>query len=113
MEYLSTTSFLYVLIWFVESLSLLVTYTLYFWRFETYHADAHSTSRFGKRARVAATSTLNINLSTSNLNMFLESVISWRRLREFEHKAIEINEVKTYLLFFHNMSAVVCFSNNV
>uniref|UniRef100_A0A175YPS3 Uncharacterized protein n=1 Tax=Daucus carota subsp. sativus TaxID=79200 RepID=A0A175YPS3_DAUCS len=61
-------------------------------KFETYHADAHSTSRFGKRARVAATSTLNINLSTSNLNMFLESVISWRRLREFEHKAIEINE---------------------
>ncbi|KAK1380403.1 Calcium-dependent lipid-binding family protein [Heracleum sosnowskyi] len=61
-------------------------------KFETYGADAHSTSRFCKRARVAATTTLNINLSTANLNMFLESVISWRRQREFEHKASEQNE---------------------
>ncbi|WOH07393.1 hypothetical protein DCAR_0726823 [Daucus carota subsp. sativus] len=61
-------------------------------KFETYDADAHPTSKFGKRARVAATSTLNINLSTANLNMFLESVISWRRQREFEQKAIQLNE---------------------
>lgn len=70
--------------------------------------DAYSSSRFGKRARVAATSTLNINLSTANLNMFLESVVSWRRQREFEHKAIKLTEVKTYMLVIL-MCTGVCF----
>lgn len=73
--------------------------------------DANSTSRFGKRARarVAATSTLNINLSTSNLNMFLESVVSWRKQQEFGHKAIKLTEVKSYMLVFPSMSTEVCF----
>lgn len=82
-----------------------LTYTLWCWRFETYDAEAHPTSKFGKRARVAATTALNINLSTANLNMFLESVVSWRRQRELEQKAVELNEVNwsmihTYIYIF-------------
>ncbi|XP_074383059.1 uncharacterized protein LOC141724723 isoform X2 [Apium graveolens] len=61
-------------------------------KFETYDAEAHPTSKFCKRARVAATTALNINLSTENLNLFLESVVSWRRQRELEQKAIQLNE---------------------
>lgn len=78
----------------------LVTYTLCC-RFETYDAEAHPTLKFGKRARVAAITALNINLSTANLNMFLESVISWRRQREFEQKAIQLNEVNWSMIYLY------------
>lgn len=65
-----------------------------FCRFETYDADDHPPGRVGKRARVAATTTLNINLSTANLNMFVESITSWRRQTEIEQKSLALNEVK-------------------
>ncbi|KAK3025351.1 hypothetical protein RJ639_043860, partial [Escallonia herrerae] len=62
-------------------------------KFETYDTNVHPPSRLGKRARIAATSTMNINLSAANLEAFTETVISWRRQRELEQKAAKLNEV--------------------
>ncbi|KAK2971030.1 hypothetical protein RJ640_025804 [Escallonia rubra] len=61
-------------------------------KFETYDTNVHPPSRLGRRARIAATSTMNINLSAANLEAFTETVISWRRQRELEQKAIKLNE---------------------
>ncbi|CAK9187594.1 unnamed protein product [Ilex paraguariensis] len=61
-------------------------------KFETYDTNLQPPSRLGKRARVAATSILNINISVANLDTFTDTVISWRRQRELEQKAIKQNE---------------------
>ncbi|XP_028051145.1 uncharacterized protein LOC114255802 isoform X2 [Camellia sinensis] len=55
-------------------------------KFETYDTNLQPPSRLGKRARVAATSILNINLSAANLDTFAETMVSWRRQREVEQK---------------------------
>ncbi|KAI3684030.1 hypothetical protein L1987_84552 [Smallanthus sonchifolius] len=61
-------------------------------KFETYDTNGQSQSRLGKRARIAATSILNINISTANIDTFVETITSWRRLRELEQKAIKSDE---------------------
>ncbi|XP_076932508.1 uncharacterized protein LOC143598077 [Bidens hawaiensis] len=61
-------------------------------KFETYDTNDQSPSRLGKRARIAATSILNINVSTANIDTFAEAISSWRRLRELEQKAIKSDE---------------------
>ncbi|MFS7909478.1 putative vacuolar protein sorting-associated protein [Helianthus anomalus] len=61
-------------------------------KFETYDTNEQSQSRLGKRARIAATSILNMNISTANIDTFVEMIASWRRLRELEQKAIKSDE---------------------
>ncbi|KAA8527969.1 hypothetical protein F0562_035162 [Nyssa sinensis] len=61
-------------------------------KFETYDTNLHRPTRLGKRARIAATSILNINLSAANLDTLAETVVSWRRQRELEQKAMKMNE---------------------
>ncbi|KAI7993232.1 putative vacuolar protein sorting-associated protein 13A [Camellia lanceoleosa] len=61
-------------------------------KFETYDTNLQPPSRLGKRARVAATSILNINLSAANLDTFAETMVSWRRQRELEQKAMKFTE---------------------
>ncbi|CAM6084054.1 unnamed protein product [Calypogeia fissa] len=56
-------------------------------RFE-YSSDPSDLSRpTESRLRLTASSTLNINISTSNLNMFLEAYSSWNRLNRMEENA--------------------------
>nr|XP_043635621.1 uncharacterized protein LOC122606820 [Erigeron canadensis] len=61
-------------------------------KFETYDTNEQSQTRIGKRARIAATSILNINISAASIDTFAEAVASWRRLRELEQKAIKTEE---------------------
>ncbi|KAM3341348.1 putative protein isoform X1 [Capsicum galapagoense] len=61
-------------------------------KFETYETNLHPPSRVGTRVRVAATSILNINLSTANLDVLGQAVESWSKQRELEKKAIKIKE---------------------
>ncbi|XP_058093613.1 uncharacterized protein LOC131239768 [Magnolia sinica] len=56
-------------------------------KFETYETDINLQSRVGKRVRIAATSTLNLNISAANLETFSQSIISWRRQEELEQKS--------------------------
>ncbi|CAL5415223.1 unnamed protein product [Camellia sinensis] len=63
-------------------------------KLETYDTNLQPPSRLGKRARVAATSILNINLSAANLDTFAETMVSWRRQRELEQKAMKFAEVR-------------------
>ncbi|KAI4335042.1 hypothetical protein L6164_013726 [Bauhinia variegata] len=56
-------------------------------KFETYDANLHSQSSFGKRIRIAATSIVNVNVSAASLETFIESILSWRRQLELEQKA--------------------------
>lgn len=62
----------------------------FIYRFETYETNLHPPSRVGTRVRVAATSILNINLSTANLDVLGQAVESWSKQRELEKKAIKI-----------------------
>lgn len=64
-----------------------------FWRFETYDTDEPLRKRVGKRVRVAATSTVNLNISAANLETLAESIVSWRRQEEFDQKSVNGNEV--------------------
>ncbi|XP_015087740.1 uncharacterized protein LOC107031055 isoform X1 [Solanum pennellii] len=63
-------------------------------KFETYETNLHPPSRVGTRVRVAATSILNINLSSANLDVLGQSVESWRKQRELEKKAIKMKEAR-------------------
>ncbi|KAL3505576.1 hypothetical protein ACH5RR_030958 [Cinchona calisaya] len=58
-------------------------------KFETYDTNLNSPSRVGKRMRVAVASILNINLSAANLETLMQTIISWRKQRELEQKAIK------------------------
>ncbi|XP_052204938.1 uncharacterized protein LOC127809843 isoform X2 [Diospyros lotus] len=66
-------------------------------KFETYDTNVQGLSKLGKRARIAATTTLNINLSAVNLDTFLETIVSWRRQRELEQKGIKLIQEPTML----------------
>jgi vacuolar protein sorting-associated protein 13A/C len=66
---------------------------LTFSRLETYDTNIHQPSKLGKRVRVAATNTLNINVSAANLDTFAGSILSWRRQLELEKKATKLIEV--------------------
>ncbi|XP_047337153.1 uncharacterized protein LOC124940662 [Impatiens glandulifera] len=61
-------------------------------KFETYDTNPNPPSRVGKRLRIAATSIFNINLSAASLNVFIETILSWRRHRELEKKARKLTE---------------------
>ncbi|KAL8205058.1 hypothetical protein R6Q57_010681 [Mikania cordata] len=61
-------------------------------KFETYDTNGQYQSRLGKRVRIAATSIVNINISTANIDTFAETIASWKRLRELEQKAIKSYE---------------------
>ncbi|XP_015689233.1 uncharacterized protein LOC102707936 [Oryza brachyantha] len=56
-------------------------------KFETYDTSKHPPSKVGKRIRVAATSPLNINLSSANLDLLIETLISWKRQINLEKKS--------------------------
>ena len=72
-------------------------YCFIFWRFETYDTDGHLRESVGKRVHVAATSTVNLNISAANLETFAESIISWRRQEELDQKSVKANEVTCLL----------------
>ncbi|KAL7618287.1 hypothetical protein Lser_V15G01600 [Lactuca serriola] len=57
-------------------------------KFETYDTNEHA----GKKARIAATSVLNVNISAANIETFAETILAWKRLRELEQKEIKSNE---------------------
>ncbi|KAJ8645273.1 hypothetical protein MRB53_007021 [Persea americana] len=61
-------------------------------KFETYDTDGHLRESVGKRVHVAATSTVNLNISAANLETFAESIISWRRQEELDQKSVKANE---------------------
>ncbi|XP_071698618.1 uncharacterized protein [Rutidosis leptorrhynchoides] len=61
-------------------------------KFETYDTNEQCQSTIGKRARIAATSILNINISAASIDTLAETMVSWRRLRELEQKAIKSEE---------------------
>lgn len=80
-------------------------------RFETYAADGNTSSKLGKRIRVAAANMLNINISAANLETFVESTVSWRRILELEQKAAKLNEViqgSTILQIHISIVALYC-----
>uniref|UniRef100_A0ACD5YZI2 Uncharacterized protein n=1 Tax=Avena sativa TaxID=4498 RepID=A0ACD5YZI2_AVESA len=52
-------------------------------KLETYTSE-HPPSKVGKRIRVAATSPLNANLSSANLDLLIETLLSWRRQIDIE-----------------------------
>uniref|UniRef100_A0A0D9VFX1 C2 domain-containing protein n=1 Tax=Leersia perrieri TaxID=77586 RepID=A0A0D9VFX1_9ORYZ len=56
-------------------------------KFETYDTSKHPPSKVGKRIRVAATSPLNVNLSSANIDLLVETLISWRRQIDLEIKS--------------------------
>lgn len=61
-------------------------------KFETYDTNPEPPFGLGKRARVASTGTLNLNLSAANLDMFAEAMVSWRKHKELEHIAMKLTE---------------------
>ncbi|XP_062219043.1 uncharacterized protein LOC133918926 [Phragmites australis] len=61
-------------------------------KFETYDTSEHPPSKVGKRIRVAATSPLNANLSSANLDLLIETLVSWRRQIDLERKSSIKNE---------------------
>lgn len=61
-------------------------------KFETYETNVHTSSRQGKRVRIAATNTVNINLSASNLETFIDTILSWRRQLELEQRTTKLIE---------------------
>ena len=58
-----------------------------FLRVETYDANEHQPSKVGKRVRVAATSTVNLNVSAANLETLTETLVSWSRHNDLEQKS--------------------------
>lgn len=48
-------------------------------KLETYNTSEHSQSNVGKRVRVAATSSLNFNVSAANLETIMDTFTSWER----------------------------------
>ncbi|KAL6634351.1 hypothetical protein ACP70R_027022 [Stipagrostis hirtigluma subsp. patula] len=64
-------------------------------KFETYDTSEHPPSKVGKRIRVAATSPLNANLSSANLDLLIETLVSWRRQIDLEKKSSIKNEDTT------------------
>jgi hypothetical protein len=63
---------------------------------ETYDTSEHPPSKVGKRIRVAATSPLNANLSSANLDLLIETLLSWRRQIDIEKRSSIRNEVPFY-----------------
>ncbi|KAK6160946.1 hypothetical protein DH2020_004327 [Rehmannia glutinosa] len=61
-------------------------------KLETYDTNLSQPVRVGKRMRIAATSTLNVNLSAANIDTLAQTMDSWRRQRELEKKAIRLYE---------------------
>ncbi|WVZ75446.1 hypothetical protein U9M48_023496 [Paspalum notatum var. saurae] len=61
-------------------------------KFETYDSSEHPPSKVGKRIRVAATSPLNANLSSANLELLIETLVSWKRQLDLENKSSTKNE---------------------
>ncbi|XP_062223332.1 uncharacterized protein LOC133922148 [Phragmites australis] len=61
-------------------------------KFETYDTSEHPPSKVGKRICVAATSPLNANLSSANLDLLIETLVSWRRQIDLEKKSSIKNE---------------------
>ncbi|XP_065863891.1 uncharacterized protein [Euphorbia lathyris] len=61
-------------------------------KLETYDTNIHSPSRLAKKIRIAATSIVNINFSAANLEIFVGTILSWRKQLELDYKAIKLNE---------------------
>ncbi|XP_020520361.1 uncharacterized protein LOC18430003 [Amborella trichopoda] len=61
-------------------------------KYESYESDIHMPSRVGKRVRIAATSTVNLNITAANLETCVGSVVSWRRQVELEEKLMKATE---------------------
>lgn len=83
----------FLLLFHSLTLELDIFFILTFPRFETYDTSTHPPQKLGKRARIAATSALNVNVSAAGLKTFIWASLSWRRQLELEEKAIKLNEV--------------------
>ncbi|XP_031479692.1 uncharacterized protein LOC116250249 isoform X3 [Nymphaea colorata] len=58
-------------------------------KYESYKANLHLSNNIGKRVRVAATSTMNVNISAANIEAFVGLFISWRNQTLFRKKILE------------------------
>lgn len=63
-------------------------------RVETYVENGDSPTRVGMCVRVAATSTVNLNISSANLETLAESILSWRTQSDLEKKAVKKIQVR-------------------
>ncbi|KAL6841988.1 hypothetical protein ACP4OV_028188 [Aristida adscensionis] len=61
-------------------------------KFETYDTSEHPPSKVGKKIRIAATSPLNANLSSANIDLLIETLVSWRRQIDLEKQSSSKNE---------------------
>ncbi|XP_038986983.1 uncharacterized protein LOC103722332 isoform X2 [Phoenix dactylifera] len=59
---------------------------------ETYDTSEHPPSKVGKRVRVAAASTVNLNVSAANLETLTETLVSWSRHNDLEQKSSRRSE---------------------
>ncbi|ONK67151.1 uncharacterized protein A4U43_C06F16540 [Asparagus officinalis] len=57
-------------------------------KLETYDTSEHPPSKIGRRVRIAATSTLNLNISAANLEMLIETIASWCRQNDLDRKPL-------------------------
>ncbi|XP_020693465.1 uncharacterized protein LOC110107531 [Dendrobium catenatum] len=62
-------------------------------KLETYDTCEHPPSKIGKRIRVAATSSLNLNVSAANLETISDTVVSWERQNNLVHTLSKKAEV--------------------
>lgn len=78
---------------------------------ETYDTNMHSSSRLAKKIRIAATSIVNINFSAANLETFVGTILSWKKLVELDQKAKKLNEVHN--MFHCNLLHTPAYSLNL
>lgn len=75
----------------VWSFSVWSIYMLF--RLETYYTSKNSQSKVGKQIRFSATTSLNLNVSAANLETLTETIVSWGRQNDVEHKSSKKVEV--------------------
>ncbi|CAL9040995.1 unnamed protein product [Musa banksii] len=56
-------------------------------KLETYYTSKNSQSKVGKQIRFSATTSLNLNVSAANLETLTETIVSWGRQNDVEHKS--------------------------
>ncbi|WOL14400.1 hypothetical protein Cni_G23180 [Canna indica] len=61
-------------------------------KMETYHSSKNSQPMVGKHIRFSATSSLNLNISAANLDTLTETIVSWGRQNDVEHKSSRRSE---------------------
>ncbi|KAG0489289.1 hypothetical protein HPP92_008100 [Vanilla planifolia] len=63
-------------------------------KLETFDTCLHPPSKIGMRLCVAATSSVNLNISAANLDMLMETIVSWERQNDLDQKLSRKAEVE-------------------